>query len=186
MKHVAIFASGTGTNAAAIIEFFKGSEKVKVGLILTNNPKAGVINVAIEHAIPVLVFNRKEFNDPKLLDVLATYKIDLIVLAGFLWLIPMYLVKAYQKRLINIHPALLPRYGGKGMYGKFVHEAVKRSGDKETGITIHYVDEHYDKGTIILQKTCTVTPEDTPDTISKKVQELEHHWLPRVVEECLG
>lgn len=186
VQRIAIFASGKGTNARAIMAYFKQKEATEVALIVTNKPKAGVIDFAHEYSIPVLVVNRSEFTSGSFLDVLASYNIDLIVLAGFLWLIPAMVIQHYRNKIINIHPALLPKYGGKGMYGMFVHEAVARSGDKETGITIHFADENYDEGKIIAQFRCDLEPGDTPKIIAKKVQALEHKHYPETIARVLS
>lgn len=185
-KHIAIFASGAGSNALAIIEYFNDNPLIKVALIVTNKKDAGVIQIAKQHRIPFDIISPKELKEEEtVLDILDLYQIDLIVLAGFLLLIPAYLVKAYPNKIINIHPALLPKYGGKGMYGMHVHEQVKHAGDKETGITIHYVNERYDDGAYILQEKCYVEPTDTAETIAQKVRILEHKHYPRVIEKLL-
>jgi phosphoribosylglycinamide formyltransferase-1 len=186
MKRIAIFASGNGTNAQRIIEYFQGSHKVTIGLILTNNPQAFVLERAKQAKIPTLCFNRKEFYDSNfILDILSVQGISFIVLAGFLWLIPEYLLNAYKGNIINIHPALLPKYGGKGMYGMRVHEAVIQSGDKESGITIHHVNQHYDEGQIIFQVKCPVEPGDTPESLAERVHQLEYKYFPEVIESVI-
>jgi len=187
MKQIAIFASGAGSNATKIIEHFavlnkKGDAAVTVSLIVCNKPDAGVLKVAAAHQIPALVIDKEKFfRGNAYIDELITTNIDFIVLAGFLWKLPTTLIKAFHRKIINIHPALLPKYGGKGMYGQFVHEAVITNKDKESGITIHYVDEVYDHGQIILQATCPVTEDDTPETLANKVQTLEHRHFPVAV-----
>ena len=187
MKHIAIFASGNGSNAEAIIEYFRNHATVKVALVVTNNPEAGVIKVAHGHKIISAIVSKSALHDPEILGrCLSALNIDCIVLAGFLQLIPEYLLQRYPKRIVNIHPALLPRHGGKGMYGMKVHQAVLESGDAETGITIHYVNEHYDEGEVILQKMTTITPSDTVDIIARKVQQLEHEWFPKTIEKLLS
>ncbi len=187
MKHLAIFASGNGSNAEAIIEYFKQHPTVKVSLVVTNNPDAGVIKIAHTHKIISAIVSRQALNQPEVLGKLLTaLDIDMIVLAGFLQLIPAYLIQRYPKGIINIHPALLPRHGGKGMYGIKVHEAVLAAHDTETGITIHYVNENYDEGEVILQKTTPVGPADTAPDIARKVQLLEHEWLPKTIERLLS
>jgi len=184
--NLAIFASGTGTNAARIIDYFRGSDRVRVSLIVCNKPGAGVLSIAEREGIPVLLIEKETFFwGGAYVDDLMGKKIDFIVLAGFLWKIPEALVKAFPGRIINIHPALLPKYGGKGMYGKFVHEAVVAAGDNETGITIHYVDEHYDHGQPIFQARVIVEPGDTPEMVAKKVHLLEYEYFPRVIEEVI-
>lgn len=186
-KHIAIFASGAGSNAQKIIDHFKLTEKgVKVVLIASNNPKAGVLKIAEKENIPSLIFDRKKFYENGYLAELNKYKIDLIVLAGFLWKVPAELIQSYQNKIINIHPALLPKYGGKNMYGNFVHEAVLNTKEKESGITIHYVDEIYDNGTIIFQTKCEIDEYDTLQTLAKKVQILEHKYYPAVIEKLLS
>jgi phosphoribosylglycinamide formyltransferase-1 len=185
-KHIAIFASGKGTNAQAIIDYFKGNDTIKVALIVTNNKEAGVIQIAKENRIPFDIVSPKELKDEEMLDMLDVYEIDLIVLAGFLLLIPAFLVKAYPNKIVNIHPALLPKHGGKGMYGSHVHEAVLSSKDPETGITIHYVNENYDEGEYIAQYRCHVEPGDNPQTLAIKVHELEHDNYPKAIEKLLS
>lgn len=186
MTNIAIFASGTGSNARNIIGYFKNSTDVRVALIVSNKKDAGVLDIAREHDIPVQVIDRRMFYETEeILTILRRHKIDFIVLAGFLWLIPEYLVKAFDRKMVNIHPALLPKYGGKGMYGMRVHEAVKAAGETETGITIHYVNEHYDKGDFVFQTRCAVAAEDTPADIARKVQQLEHRYFPEVIAQIL-
>lgn len=186
VKHIAIFASGTGTNARKIIEHFSSGTAVKVSLIVSNNPKAGVLNIAAEHNIPVLLVNRKGFFEERTcLEELRLHQVEFIVLAGFLWMIPQYLVAAYPNGIINIHPALLPKFGGKGMYGEHVHKAVIEAGEPESGITIHYVDEHYDNGDIIFQARCPVLPSDTPASLAARIHELEHRHYPEVIGKLL-
>lgn len=185
-SRIAIFASGTGTNARKIIEYLFGSETVKVTLIVCNNPKAGVLQVAADHNIPVLLLNRQGFSSGEVcLEELRLHRVDFIVLAGFLWMVPQYLISAYPNRIINIHPALLPKYGGKGMYGERVHQAVLAAGETESGITIHYVDEHYDNGDVIFQARCPVYPDDTPETLSARIHTLEHRHYPEVIQNLL-
>lgn len=182
MKRIAIFASGTGTNAERIIRHLVGNSKVQVTLVLSNNPDAAVLQKAEHLGVQTKVFTKAELNiTGEVLRLLKDKHIDLIVLAGFLLLIPDELVQAYSNRIINIHPALLPKHGGKGMYGMHVHRAVKACGDMETGITIHLVNAEYDKGRILFQASCAVTPEDTPETIAAKVQALEQQYFPSVV-----
>jgi folate-dependent phosphoribosylglycinamide formyltransferase PurN len=219
--HIAIFASGTGSNARKIIEYFEGggsglaaagdssltsaaskstSTQVKVSLIVCNVPDAGVLAIAKEKGIPTLLINKNEFAATGYVESLHNADIQFIVLAGFLWKVPEVLVRAYQpgmkidgalvngkenvsRGIINIHPALLPKYGGKGMYGSRVHEAVIAVGEKESGITIHWVNEHYDEGGIIFQATCEVVSGDTPETLADKIHELEHaHFAPTIAK----
>ncbi len=184
--NLAIFASGTGTNAARIIDYFRGTVNVKVCLIVCNKPGAGVLGVAEKEGVPTLLIEKEQFfRGEAYVDELKGKNIDLIVLAGFLWKIPEALVRAYPGRIVNIHPALLPKYGGKGMYGRHVHEAVIAAGEKESGITIHWVDEHYDHGEPIRQVKVIVEPGDTPETLAKKIHLLEYEHFPKVIEEVL-
>ncbi len=186
MTHLAVFASGTGSNARCIVDFLAQSPCARVRLVVSNKPQAPVLAMARERDIPTLVVDRAYFYESeRLLDVLAEYDIGFIALAGFLWLVPPYLVRAYWRRMVNLHPALLPAYGGKGMYGMRVHEAVKAAGEPETGITIHYVNERYDEGDIIFQARCPVAPDDTPADIARKVQALEHEHFPRLLERLI-
>lgn len=187
MKRIAIFASGSGSNAEKIADYFAGSTDVSIDLIVSNNPKAGVIDRARRLHIPVLLFDRTTFyQTDRITQLLQQQGIDLIVLAGFMWLMPAGLVQAFPDRIVNIHPALLPKFGGKGMYGHFVHEAVVAAQETESGITIHFVNEHYDEGAPIFQAHCPVAPTDTPDDVARKVQALEHDHYPRVVAEVLA
>jgi len=186
-KHIAIFASGRGSNAQAIIDYFKDNVTIKVALIVTNNKNAGVIQIAKDNRIPFDIISPAELKEEEtILDLLDVYQIDLIVLAGFLLLIPAYLVKAYPNKIINIHPALLPKYGGKGMYGMKVHEAVTANKETETGITIHYVNEKYDEGEYIAQFRCQVEPSDSAESIASKVHHLEHEHYPKLIETLLS
>lgn len=187
MQHIAIFASGTGSNAQKIMEHFKASETARVALLVSNNKDAGVLRIAEAYGISTHLIARKGFYDTTaLLEVLAAHQIDFIALAGFMWLAPAYLVRAFPNRIVNIHPALLPKFGGKGMYGIHVHEAVKASGDTESGITIHYVNERYDEGDILFQASCALEPGDSPVHIAQKVLVLEHQWYPKVIEGVLS
>ena len=187
MKNIAIFASGSGTNAENIITYFSTRNTAKVALVLSNRRDSFVLERAAKHNIRSVFFDRKEFYvTGKVLRYLLLYKIDFIVLAGFLWLIPENILNIYEKRIINIHPALLPKHGGKGMYGERVHEEVIAKHEKESGITIHYVNNHYDEGDIIFQARCAVTPEDTPDTLAAKVHALEYKHFPVVIEELIA
>lgn len=186
MKNIAIFASGSGTNAQKIMEHFESNNEVQVSLVLVNNAEAGVIERAKKFGVPVRVFNRAEFSKSDVIvTILKDNAIDLVVLAGFLWLVPQNMVKAYPNKIINIHPALLPNYGGKGMYGDKVHEAVIAAGDKESGITIHYVNDKYDEGAIIAQFTCAISSTDTPDSLASNIHKLEHAHFPIVIEKLL-
>ena len=186
MTHLALFASGAGSNAQKIIEHFRNHAQVRVALVICNRPGAGVLNIAVQAGIPYLMIEKEKFfRGDGYVQELKAHEIDLIILAGFLWKIPQALIAAYPNRIINIHPALLPKYGGKGFYGKFVHEAVIQAGEKESGITIHYVDEHYDHGDLIFQAKVPVTSDDTPETLAKKVQQLEHEHFPRVITQLI-
>lgn len=183
---IAIFASGAGSNAQKIIDHFRNNADVTVALIACNNPAAGVLSIAQNEKIPVLLIEKERFRkgDAHLTDF-QNAGIDYIILAGFLWKIPLALINAFPQKIINIHPALLPKYGGKGMYGHFVHEAVIGAGEKESGITIHYVDEHYDHGDTIFQATCEIAPQETPDSLAKKIHLLEHRHFPEVIERLV-
>ena len=186
MYRIAIFASGTGTNASKIIDYFDEDQEVEVALILSNKPNAYVLEVAKNHHIPSQIIEKESFyNTDSIVQDLITKEIDLIVLAGFLWLIPKNLVVQFEGRIINIHPALLPKYGGKGMYGMNVHKAVSDAKEKETGISIHYVNNNYDEGKMIFQAHCTIEEEDGPEEIAKKVQKLEHKYFPFIVDKVL-
>lgn len=187
MKHrIAIFASGGGSNARSIMQYFKDSEDIAVALVVSNKSDAGVLGIAEEFGVPSRVINRAEFQDqPAFLALLAAHHIDFIALAGFLWLIPPYLVAAFRDRIVNIHPSLLPKFGGKGMHGLHVHEAVKAAGENESGMTVHFVNEHYDEGAVIFQARCPVAPEDSPADIARNVLVLEHRHYARVIEELL-
>lgn len=185
MKNLVIFASGSGSNAENIIRYFAEKPGFCVKKIYCNVPDAYVLERAKKYNVPTQVFNRAEFRNPDIiLRQLQEEGTDFIILAGFLWLVPACITSAYPNRIVNIHPALLPAYGGKGMYGHHVHEAVLAAGEKESGITIHYVNEHYDSGDIIFQATCPVLPDDTPDTLAARVHELEYAHFPRVIEEA--
>lgn len=186
MKKIAVFASGAGSNAAKIIEHFKNHVSAKVSVIVCNNPEAGVLKIAAKEKIPALIIERERFiRGDAYIKELKEKKIDLIVLAGFLWKIPGSLIKAFRDKIINIHPALLPKYGGKGMYGSAVHEAVIAAKEKESGISIHYVDELYDHGKIIFQAKCHVLENDTPDSLAQRIHGLEHEHYSKMIEEML-
>lgn len=183
---ICIFASGSGTNAEAIIKYFQHHPFIKVGLVLTNNPAAAVLEKAKKASVKSRVFNKSQFNESdEIVQLLQAHGITHLVLAGFLLLVPKNLVATYPNKIINIHPALLPKFGGKGMYGLKVHEAVKAADETETGITIHEVNEKYDEGKILFQVSCEVLPSDTPQQIATKVQALEHENYPRVVEKWI-
>jgi formyltetrahydrofolate-dependent phosphoribosylglycinamide formyltransferase len=184
--HVAIFASGAGTNAKKIIEYFENKPtRIKISLIVCNVQGAGVLDIAKSKGIPTLMINKAEFASTGYVESIHNADIHFIVLAGFLWKVPEVLVNAYPRGIINIHPALLPNYGGKGMYGSHVHEAVVAAGEKETGITIHWVDAHYDEGDIILQKKCSIDTTDTPATVAQKIHVLEHQYFAPTIEKIL-
>jgi phosphoribosylglycinamide formyltransferase-1 len=186
MRNIAIFASGSGTNAENIIRYFSTRNTAQVSLILSNRREAYVFKRAAALNIRSVFFDRKElYVTDKVLRYLSFYKIDFIVLAGFLWLIPDNILTAYENRIINIHPALLPRHGGKGMYGDIVHESVISSREKVSGITIHYVNGKYDDGSVIFKAECSVDPSDTPGSLAAKVHALEYEHYPRVIEELV-
>ena len=183
MNKIAIFASGSGTNAQNICNFFKLSKDIEISFILSNKADAYVLQRARKMNIPTMVFNRHEFYETDIvLNFLVEKKINWIVLAGFLWLVPGNIVEKFTNRIINIHPALLPKYGGKGMYGLNVHRAVIENKDDESGISIHYVNKVYDEGNIIFQSRCRVDADDTPETLAEKVHKLEYEHYPRVIE----
>lgn len=186
MKKIAIFASGTGSNAAKITDFFKNHKSISVSLIVSNKSDAGVLKVAEQSSIQTLVLEKEIFfRGNAFTDELKEAGINFIILAGFLWKIPTALIKAFPNSIINIHPALLPKYGGKGMYGQYVHQAVIDNKETETGITIHFVDEHYDNGDIIFQAKCSIEENDTAYSLAAKVLQLEHEHYPKVVEQVL-
>ncbi|MBI3883490.1 MAG: phosphoribosylglycinamide formyltransferase [Sphingobacteriales bacterium] len=183
---IAIFASGAGSNAQKIIDHFRNSVTVEVGLIVCNKEGAGVLNIAAKENIATLLIEKERFfRGDAFVTVLKERNIDFVVLAGFLWKIPSALILAYPNKIINIHPALLPKYGGKGMYGNFVHEAVIAANEKESGISIHYVDELYDHGGTIFQATCSIETGDTAEILAKKIHLLEHAHFPRIIEEVI-
>lgn len=184
MKYIAIFASGTGSNATKIVEYFKAHAQIRVKLIVSNKSTAPVLEMARKHHIDTLIIERRTFYETEeILTELQNHQIGFIVLAGFLWLVPDYLISAFQNKMVNIHPALLPKFGGKGMYGMNIHRAVKAANEDESGITIHQVNENYDEGGIIFQAKCPLSPEDTPEQIAKKVLKLEHQYFAPVIEK---
>ena len=186
MSNIAIFASGSGTNAEQIVRYFEGNNDHHVKLILANKATAYVLERAKNLAVPAMVFDRDTFyKTTHILDILNDANIDVIVLAGFLWLVPEYLLTTFPRRIINIHPALLPDFGGKGMYGMKVHEAVIREGRTKSGITVHLVDEEYDHGTTLFQAECPVLPGDTPDDLAARIHQLEHRYYPEAVRTYL-
>ncbi|PLK42916.1 phosphoribosylglycinamide formyltransferase [Emticicia sp. TH156] len=187
MKRLAILASGSGSNAEKIINYFANNEAVSIDLLLTNNPQAGVIERGRRLGVPVVVFDKKSFSQTdRVVEILKKQEIDWVILAGFLWLVPASLISAFPDKIINIHPALLPKYGGKGMWGHYVHEAVYANQDTESGITIHFVNEKYDEGKIIFQAKCELAASDSPDDIAAKVQVLEHKHFPEVIQELIS
>lgn len=184
--NIAVFASGAGSNAQQIIHYFRGHARVRVALIVCNKPGAGVLGIAEKEGIPVLLLEKERFfRGDAYLTTLREQQIQLIVLAGFLWKVPKALTDAYPSGIVNIHPALLPKWGGKGMYGHHVHEAVIAHGEKESGITIHYVDEVYDHGQTIFQANCPVEPNDTADTLAARIHKLEHEHFPREIGKLI-
>lgn len=185
-KRIAVFASGTGSNAKNLIHYFSEHPYAEIALIVSNKPDAGVLQHAIQLKVASVVFNKSDFENRNIiLPYLHSFHIDMIVLAGFLLRIPTFLTETFPKNIINLHPALLPKFGGKGMYGMAVHRAVKEAGETETGITVHYVNENYDEGEIIAQYRCSVTTNDTPETIAAKVHQLEYRYYPPIIERLL-
>lgn len=184
MKNIVLFASGGGSNAGQIMQYFTGNS-IKVVALFTNNPAAGAIEKALEYNVPAIVFTRGQLNDGTVLEQLKEFKADLIVLAGFLLKFPSDIIAAYPDKVINIHPALLPKYGGKGMYGINVHKAVLENQEKESGITIHYVNDNYDEGNIIFQQSVTLEGCTTPEEVSIRVLELEHRHFPEVIDKII-
>jgi len=184
-ENIVIFASGSGSNAENIIRYFAGSAKARIVAVFCNKPGAAVVGKAARLDVTVEIFDRNMLENGAVAKALAGYCPDLIVLAGFLWKFPEHLVEAYPKKIINIHPALLPKFGGKGMYGMHVHRAVVEHCEAETGITIHYVDAHYDEGDVIFQQSVAVKKNDTCDDVAEKVRRLELEWFPKVIEELL-
>lgn len=183
-KNIAIFASGSGTNAQRIMEYFTDNQHINVGCLLSNNPQAYALTRAANFGVDTFVFNREQFYGTSLVrDYLLEKKTSLVVLAGFLWLVPPGLVQQFT--IVNIHPALLPRYGGKNMYGNHVHLAVIQNREMVSGITIHYVNEKYDDGSIIFQTTCEIDPGDTPESLAAKVHLLEYEHYPRIIEQVI-
>ena len=183
--HVAIFASGAGTNAQNIINYFRNDPLIRIAIIVGNNASAVVIQVAAKEKIPFLLLEKKRFNEDGYVAEFENMHIDILVLAGFLWKIPSVLILKYPERIINIHPALLPGYGGKGMYGMKVHEAVIAAKDEESGISIHYVDEIYDHGKIIFQSRCAIESCETAESLAKKIHQLEYQHYPRVIKNII-
>ena len=187
MTNVAIFVSGSGTNCENIIRYFKDSEEVKISLVLSNKADAYALVRAKNLNVPTAIMNKNDFNDrEKMMTLMKEYEIEFIVLAGFLLIVPDFLIEAYDRRMINIHPALLPKYGGKGMYGHHVHEAIKAAGETETGMTVHWVSDVCDGGEIIAQFSTPLSPDDTPEDIAHKEHLLEMEHFPRVIEEIIS
>jgi len=185
-KRIAIFASGSGTNAEKIMSHFQDHEIGEVSIVLSNKPDAKVLERAAGFSVDTRIFDRETFyNTTEIVDLLVALKIDLVVLAGFLWLVPSDLIRAFPERIINIHPALLPEYGGKGMYGRHVHAAVIANRENESGISIHFVNEIYDEGRIILQARCEVRSDDTPESLAQRIHPLEYKHYPLVIEKLL-
>lgn len=186
MNNIAIFASGNGSNAQRIAEYFRSSGDINISIIISNNKDAYVLERAHSLGLPALVFSSAEFRETsQVLKTLRDYSTDYIILAGFLLLVPEEIIKCYPGRILNIHPALLPKYGGKGMYGHHVHQAVIDSGDKESGISIHIVNERFDEGNLVFQAVCPVIPGDTADSLASRVHQLEYLHFPRVIEEYI-
>ncbi len=186
MKNIALFASGSGTNAENIIEYFENHTSIRVSLVLTNKPNAGVIKRAAKFNIPCIVFSKADLYDSQtVIDILKNNNIHFIVLAGFLWLVPGKILEFFPDCILNIHPALLPSYGGKGMYGQHVHEAVIINQEKESGITIHLVNAEYDMGKILFQARCPVLPGDTSNSLAERIHNLEYKYYPLVIEQFI-
>ncbi len=186
MEKIALFASGSGTNVQRIAEYFQENPGVEITAVFTNNPHAGVLQRTAKLGITSVIFTRNDFyGNDKVLDILDSLNVDLIVLAGFLWLVPEKIIRRYRNKIINIHPALLPAYGGKGMYGQHVHKAVVANGEKKSGITIHYVNEKYDEGQLIFQAEVKLTSNETPQSLAAKIHKLEYEHFPVVIENLL-
>lgn len=187
MKRLVIFASGSGSNAENLIRFFQDREDATVVLVMTNNPRAKVLDRCKKLKISALSFNKEAFTKSNfVLDILKSSQADLIILAGFLWKFPESIIQEFPNRVINIHPALLPKYGGKGMYGIHVHSAVIKHNESESGITIHYVNENYDEGAIIFQESCKIAPTDSAEDLAKKIHDLEMKHFPEVVVSLIS
>ena len=185
MKKIVLFASGSGTNAENIILYFQQKQTAEVVAVFSNNPNAKVLDRAQKHKVSTVVFSRDEFNNGFVLNQLGALQPDLIVLAGFLWKFPASIIEAFPNKIVNIHPALLPKYGGKGMYGMNVHAAVLENKEMETGITIHHVNEHYDEGNIIFQHTIKIIDCNTAEEIAEKIHEIEHQYFPIIIEKII-
>lgn len=186
MKNIVILASGGGSNAQKIMAHFQNHHLGRVVAVFSNRAKAGVHEKAKDYGVPSFTFDRKQlYETQEIVDQMKDLQTDWVILAGFLWLVPANLIENFAGSIVNIHPALLPKYGGKGMYGHHVHQAVKDNGEKESGLTIHFVDPEYDKGQIILQARCAIEPSDSPKDIARKVLKLEHYFFPRAIESLL-
>ncbi|HAI76583.1 MAG TPA: phosphoribosylglycinamide formyltransferase [Microscillaceae bacterium] len=186
MKKIAIFASGSGSNAHRILQHFEHHPAIQVVCLLSNKPQAGALAIARQFGIPTLVFDKYSLYESRVVvEKLQLLCVDLVVLAGFLWLVPESLISAFPKQIVNIHPALLPKFGGKGMYGMHVHRAVVAAGEQQSGLTIHYANAQYDEGDIIFQAACAIAPSDTPEIVQQKVLQLEHQHYPAVIEKLL-
>jgi phosphoribosylglycinamide formyltransferase 1 len=185
-KQIIIFASGAGSNAQKIIDYFKEKNTAEIALIVCNNPLAGVVRIAEKENIPVLFIERNKFKETGYLEEIKKYHPNLLVLAGFLWKVPAILIHNFHHKIINIHPALLPAYGGKGMYGNAVHAAVVTAKEKESGITIHFVDEKYDHGETIFQAKCVLNENETPESLAAKIHKLEHEYFAKTIDKLLS
>ena len=186
MWNITIFASGSGSNAENIFNYFKNSKLVRIGLVITDNPKAFVIERCRRQSVPCLVLSQRLLDDSDfMLGVLRDFRTNFVALAGYIKLVPEYIVTAFDNRIVNIHPSLLPKHGGKGMYGKRVHQSVLDCGDKESGITIHFIDNDYDRGSIIFQAKCPVLPDDTADSLAERVHALEYEYYPKIIEDTI-
>ncbi|MFH2142915.1 MAG: phosphoribosylglycinamide formyltransferase [Bacteroidota bacterium] len=186
MKKIALFASGSGTNVENIINYFKDNQQIHIELVMTNNPDAYVIKRAEKSGTDCMIFNKNDFyNTDNVLNTLINRKIDFIILAGFLWLVPSALINYYPKKIVNIHPALLPKFGGKGMYGMKVHESVIANKEKESGITVHLVNEKYDDGSVIFQKRCEITSVDNAESLANKIHKIEYEYYPQIIEKIV-
>lgn len=186
MKKVVVFASGAGTNAENLVRYFSNHQEIVIPFVLSSNPNAKVHEKMASLGIPSYTFTKTAFTDGTVLRMLQEHQVDFIVLAGYMLLIDNEMLEAYYQRIVNIHPSLLPKYAGKGMHGDKVHEAVVAAGEKESGITIHYLNERYDEGDVVFQAVCEVLPNDTPDDVAAKVHALEYEWYPKVVEQLVA
>ena len=186
MKKVVVFASGAGTNAENLVRYFSNHQEIVSPFVLSSNPNAKVHEKMASLGIPSYTFTKTAFTDGTVLRMLQEHQVDFIVLAGYMLLIDNEMLEAYYQRIVNIHPSLLPKYGGKGMHGDKVHEAVVAAGEKESGITIHYLNERYDEGDVVFQAVCEVLPTDTPDDVAAQVHALEYEWYPKVVEQLVA